>query len=36
VGQMKKALRIFLIMFSPASADNQNVCDFDPLNFKLE
>jgi len=33
---MKKALRIFLIMLSPASADNQNVCDFDPLNFKLE
>jgi hypothetical protein len=32
VGQMKKALRIFLIMFSPASADNQNVC----VNFKLE
>ena len=33
---MKKPLLIFLIMISPAFADDQNVYDFDPLNFKLE
>jgi hypothetical protein len=33
---MKKALLIFLIMISPAFADDQDVCDFDPLDLKLE
>jgi hypothetical protein len=33
---MKQALLIFLIMISPAFADDQNVHDFGPLNFKLE
>jgi hypothetical protein len=36
VGQMKKALLIFLIMISPAFADDQNVYDFNPLKFNLE
>jgi hypothetical protein len=35
VGQMKSATH-FLIMISPAFADEQNVYDFDPLSFKLE
>jgi len=33
---MKEALLIFFFMISPAFADDQNVYDFDPLNFKLE
>jgi hypothetical protein len=36
MSQMKEALLTFLLMISPAFADNQNVYDFDPLNFKLE
>jgi len=36
VGQLKKALLIFLIMILPAFAKDQNVHDFDPLNFNLD
>jgi len=32
----ESASQFFLIMISPAFADDQNVYDFDPLSFNLE
>jgi hypothetical protein len=35
-GPNEESASIFLIMISPAFADDRNVYDFDPLNFKFE